>query len=98
MVVFEVMTVLVGIVGVLVGLFVDRMLQRRGRLRCEIGEFRLSGKKGPGEYMTVMGWIRSASVRWLRLTSTGSASPKSLTSLSSERPTTSSSLGRVRTL
>ena len=48
-------TGLVGIVGVLVGLFAERALQRIGKLRCEVGELRLSGEKAPGESATVMG-------------------------------------------
>lgn len=46
---------MVGIVGVLVGLFAERVLQRYGKLRCEIGELRLSGEQSPAEYVTVTG-------------------------------------------
>ena len=48
-------TGLVGVVGVLVGLFAERMLQRIGKLRCETGEFRLSGEKAPAESVSLMG-------------------------------------------
>lgn len=61
-VISAVMTGLVGIVGVLVGLFADRMLQRTGKLRCEIGEFRLLGEKSPGESVSLMGLPVPASV------------------------------------
>ncbi len=44
---------LIGLFGVLAGVFAERLIQRYGKLRCEISEFWLAGVKAPGHYMSV---------------------------------------------